>query len=339
MKTRETASGLSENSASARVHSARNAVFDEFLPGDRHLQLDASNLRGACNRSGALLGIALLPANWQTHWFRLLVEFALAAGITVLAWRVFRNRCHGTGEKAEERNRVKRLLTDEHRRRVFAEQESRSLSQRLLTANEDERRHLARELHDDLTQRLARLAIDAAQAERGLPAAPDSGSWRRMREELVRLSEDVHSLAYRLHPSILDELGLVEALRAECDHFLRREAIQVKLKSRNVPREIPSEVALCLFRIAQESLCNVARHARARAVEVSLAGMDGALQLSVHDNGIGFNPPQAHEHASLGLASMKERVGLVEGELHVESEPGHGATVVARVPLKEHLHP
>ncbi len=132
-------------------------------------------------------------------------------------------------------------------------------------------------------------------------------------------------------------LGLVEALRAECDRFSRRESIPVNVKSREVPREIPREVALCLFRIGQESLRNVARHAHAHAVEVSLAGMDGGLQLSVHDDGIGFNPAQIREHASLGLASMKERVDLVDGELDIESEPGHGTTIVAWVPLKEAL--
>jgi signal transduction histidine kinase len=213
-------------------------------------------------------------------------------------------------------------------------QERGRLSQRLLTVHEDERSRLARELHDDVTQRLARLAIDAAQAEGGVPTTPDSGTWRRMREELVRLSEDVHSLAYRLHPSILDELGLVTALQAECDSFSRRESIPADFKSRDVPRELSRDVALCLFRIAQGSLLNVARHAHANAVEISLARMEGGLQLSVHDNGVGFNPAEGHGHASLGLLSMKERALAVKGELDVETEPGLGTTIVAWVPLE-----
>ncbi len=217
---------------------------------------------------------------------------ALAVVIAFLLRRMFHNQRRRADKTAADRKQAREFLVREHTRRLTAECESRSLSQRLITAHEDERRHLARELHDDLTQRLARLAIDAAQAERGVPAAPDNGTWRRMREELVRLSEDVHSLAYRLHPSSLDELGLVEALRAECDRFSRRESIPVNTKLHEVHREIPREVALCLFRIGQESLDNVARHARARAVEVLLAATEGGVQLSVHDDGIGFNPPK-----------------------------------------------
>lgn len=292
---------------------------------------------GAQNAAFPACGLATIPFIGQPSGLPLLAETTLAAAIMILAWHAFRNRREKSGLRAEERARVEKLLEEEHKRRIHAERESRKLNQRLLTAHEDERRHLARELHDDLTQRLARLAIDAAQAERGRHTAPDSDTWRKMREELVRLSEDVHSIAYRLHPSILDELGLAEALRAECDRFSRRESIPIKIRSRHVPREIPAAVALCLFRIGQESLHNVARHARASAVEVSLTATDGGLQLSVHDNGVGFVPAQVHEHPSLGHASMKERILLVGGEMEIDSEPGHGTTVVAWVPLKEVL--
>lgn len=284
-----------------------------------------------------LPNFAVLQADWPTQWLRLLIEIALVVVGTVFFWHVVRSRQRLVKESMGGRKRATRFLVRERNLRLTAQRASRNLSQRLLTAHEDERRRLARELHDDITQRLARLAIDAAQAERGVRGAPDNNSWRAMREQLVRLSGDVHTLAYRLHPSILDELGLIEALRAECDRFSRRESIPVKVEARDVPDEIPAEAALCLFRIGQESLHNVARHARASAVEVSLIGMDGGLQFVVHDNGVGFDPTQAHEHASLGLASMKERIGLANGELDVESEPGHGTTVAAWVPLKEAL--
>ena len=287
--------------------------------------------------SQTLPNFAILPAGWQTHWFRLILELALVLFGVALVWRATHNRQRRAEEKLAERQRAKKLYTHEHARRLNAQEESRTLSQRLITAHEDERKHLARALHDDVTQRLALLAIDAAQAERGLPAAPANGAWRKMREELVRLSEDVHSLAYRLHPSILDELGLVPALRAECDRFSRQESIPVNVRLRDLPGEIPREIALCLFRVCQESLRNAARHAHAHAVDVLLARMDGGLQLAVHDDGIGFNPTKAREHASLGLTSMKERVRLANGELDVESEPGHGTTVMAWVPLKEAL--
>jgi signal transduction histidine kinase len=110
-----------------------------------------------------------------------------------------------------------------------------------------------------------------------------------MREELVRLSEDVHALSYRLHSSVLDDLGLVEALRAECDRVARREPMRVNLEARDVPHKLPREAALCLFRVAQETLRNVARHANARTADVSLAVEDAGLRLAVRDDGVGFD--------------------------------------------------
>lgn len=224
-------------------------------------------------------------------------------------------------------------LLIQRRRRRLAEREAESLAGRLITAHEDERRRLARDLHDDLTQRLARLAIDAGKIERGTPASNPDESARSMREELVRLSEDVHSLSYRLHPSLLDDLGLVEALNAECEGFSRRESIPVEFKPRDVPRDVRPETALCLFRVAQESLRNVARHAGANAVEVSLRKVDGGIEMAVRDNGTGFDSAQDRGRHSLGLASMKERVRLLGGELDIDSAPGRGTTVFAWVAL------
>ena len=210
-------------------------------------------------------------------------------------------------------------LLIQRRRRRLAEREAATLAGRLITAHEDERRRLARDLHDDLTQRLARLAIDAGKIEQSAPVANHEQPGRSMREELVRLSEDVHALSYRLHPSLLDDLGLVEALNAECDGFSRRESIPVEFKPRDVPQDVPPQTALCLFRVAQESLRNVARHAGASAVEVSLRKVDGGIEMAVRDNGAGFDPAEDRARHSLGLASMKERMHLLGGELDIDS--------------------
>lgn len=216
-------------------------------------------------------------------------------------------------------------------RRRRAEAQSVDLTGRLLTAHEDERRRLARELHDDLTQRLARLAIDAGQIERnGLSAAV--GTARSLREELVRLSEDVHALSYRLHPSVLDDLGLVEALRAECDRVSRHGGMRIDFVAQGVPNTLPGVTSLCLFRVAQEALSNAIRHAGAHAVKVALGASGAGLRLAVSDDGAGFDPARRNGHASLGLASMRERVRLLEGELDIESAPGRGTTVLAWVP-------
>lgn len=218
-------------------------------------------------------------------------------------------------------------------RRRRAEHEAVALSGRLLTVHENERRRLARELHDDVTQRLAALAIEAARIDSGT-GPPTEGGTRSIRDGLVKLSEDVHALSYRLHPSVIDDLGLVEALKAECDRVARAGSVSVDVNAREIPQKLPQDTALCLFRIAQEALRNVVRHARASAVEVSLGPMEGGLQLAVSDNGAGFDASRDSGRHSLGHASMRERVHLLGGEVDIESTPGHGTTVIAWVPLQ-----
>jgi len=188
-----------------------------------------------------------------------------------------------------------RGVTIDITKRRQAEEAARELSGRLINAQEEERSRLARELHDDVTQRLALLAIDAGRGERNLPSAAGGTAMRAMRESLIRLSEDVHALAYRLHPSILEDLGLIEALKTECERFGRVASIPVDLKAQEVPDPLPHAVALCLYRIAQEALRNVGRHARASAVQVSLRCLDGGVQLAVRDNGAGFDPAQQRD--------------------------------------------
>jgi signal transduction histidine kinase len=222
-----------------------------------------------------------------------------------------------------------RDITDRKR----AEQATRDFGGRLLQAQEAERARLARELHDDITQRLARLAIDASRADSG----PDTrnGSIRDLREGLVRLSEDIHTLSYRLHPSMLGDLGLAASLKAECERFSQQTSITTGVKLGELPTLIPPDAALTLFRIAQEALRNVARHASSKVAAVALRPLDNGLQLAVTDNGIGFDPRGQRARPSLGLASMRERVRLLGGELDIESAPGQGTTILAWVPLKE----
>jgi signal transduction histidine kinase len=220
-------------------------------------------------------------------------------------------------------------------KRRRAEEAARDLSGRLINAQEEERARLARELHDDITQRLARLAIDVGRCELGTSEVSLAETTREVREGLAQLSEDVHALSYRLHPSILEDLGLAAALRAEGERFTRRESLPVEVKLHEIQEPMPRDTALCLFRVAQEALRNVARHAHARRVEVSLRGLEGGLQLAVRDDGCGFDPALQRDRPSLGLASMRERVHLLGGELDIDSAPGHGTTIVAWVPLKE----
>jgi signal transduction histidine kinase len=218
-------------------------------------------------------------------------------------------------------------------RRRRAEGEAMTLSGRLITAHEDERRWLARELHDDITQRLAGLAIDAAKLSGAELSPSDIEARRSIRGGLVQLSEDVHDLSYRLHPSVLDDLGLVEALKAECERVARVESLQVDVKTDRLPQSMPKEVALGIYRVAQEALRNIARHAKASMVELSLALSDGGLLLTVTDNGGGFDPGAPARRPSVGHASMRERIRSLGGKLDIQSTPGMGTTVVAWVPI------
>jgi len=217
-----------------------------------------------------------------------------------------------------------------------AEQSVRTLARRLLTAQEVERRRLAREMHDDLTQRLAVLAIEAGKLEQALDSAGTAPArLREMKEQLIRLSKDVHALSRQLHPSILDDLGLVDALRSECASFSQREGIAVRCALADVPSQVPKDVALCLYRIVQEGLRNVAKHSGARQAAVSLAATDEGILLSIEDPGAGFDPAQVPGKPSLGLASMEERARLVGGDFSIRSGPGRGTLIEVWTPLSE----
>jgi len=211
----------------------------------------------------------------------------------------------------------------------------RMLAGKLLSAQEEERSRLARELHDDLTQRLAILAIDIGKLQGKLTSVPDSPALElnEIRERIVELSADVHDISRQLHPAILDDLGLRQAIQSECANFTKREGIAIKYEPKDVPSLIPRDVSVCLFRIVQESLRNIAKHAKVKEARVSLLGGDGDITLVVEDSGAGFDVAQTTRKRGLGLASMHERVRLIRGDFSVESEPGKGTIIKVVAPL------
>jgi PAS domain S-box-containing protein len=215
------------------------------------------------------------------------------------------------------------------------ESDLRKLAGRLIYAQEEERSRLARELHDDLAQRLAVVAIDVGRLEQQLmdPPAPFREELREMKNGIVRISQDIHSLSRQLHPSILDDLGLIKAVEAECAGFSKREGIEVLFKHENIPRVIPKDVSLSLYRIIQEGLRNISKYACAEHASVSLQGIDHDILLSVQDDGIGFDWAEAKENPGLGFSSMRERARLIHGELSIKSEPEKGTVVTVRAPL------
>jgi signal transduction histidine kinase len=232
------------------------------------------------------------------------------------------------------RKRADEALSAKEQSLRQAKERLRQLAAKLLQAQEEERRRLAREMHDDWTQRLAVLGIDAAKLERHLGAKKAAlPLLRAMQEQLVSLTDDVHALSRQLHPSILDDLGLVEALRSECIGFARRERVAVDYRPAEVPANLSKDVALCIYRVAQESLRNIAKHAAAKGASVKLGVSGPELILRIRDEGAGFDPESVLAHPGLGLSSMEERVQLVQGRLTIDSALGQGTTVEVRVPL------
>ena len=215
------------------------------------------------------------------------------------------------------------------------ENDLRRLAGRLISAQEEERSHLARELHDDLAQRLAVFAIDVGKLEQQLigQSAPVQEELHEMKKDIVKISQDIHSLSRQLHPSILDDLGLVKAVESECTNFSKREGIDIVFNHENISTVIPNDVSLSLYRIIQEGLRNISKHACANHISVSLRGVDHYVLLSVQDDGIGFDSAEVKGKPGLGLSSIRERVRLIHGELSIQSQPEKGTLITVRVPL------
>jgi signal transduction histidine kinase len=302
--------------SSGNWYSAHPVHFDYFIdvvhPDDR------ASLRQAIN--GALEG----DGQYETEYRVMLPD-------STARWIAARGRIEFDHHGKPRQLRAISIDITERRR---AEDEARDLNGRLITAHEDERARLAHALHDDVTQRLALLAIDAGRSEKGLGDTVAGQAMRSIRHDLVQLSEDVHALSYALHPAILEDLGLVEALKAECGRFGAVEGIRTSFRATDDIDEPTRALSLCLYRVAQEALRNVARHSSASSVEVELRAATGELELDVQDNGVGFDPTRKQARPSLGLAGMRQRLSLVDGELLIQSALGGGTRIVARAPLK-----
>jgi len=220
--------------------------------------------------------------------------------------------------------------------RKQAEEAIASLSGRLIEAQEDERKRIARELHDDYNQRLALLSNDLVKLARNGSSASVEITKRlyELSDCLSKLGEDLHSLSHRLHSSTLETLGLVAGVGAFCEEFSEQQGIRVRFTHSHVPRSIPADAALCLFRVMQEALRNVKRHSGATRAEVHLEQLDEGLHLSVRDQGNGFDSNQTASARGIGIRSMEERLRLQGGRLEIHSQPTEGTTVDAWLPLK-----
>jgi PAS domain S-box-containing protein len=220
-----------------------------------------------------------------------------------------------------------------------AEEALASVSRRLIRAQEEERTLIARELHDDFNQRIALLAMNLETLKQDLPNSNGKVIRRieEARRETSELASDIQALSHRLHSSKLELQGLIGAARGLCREFSDRHNIEITLRSHDIPKELPKEVALCLFRVLQEALQNAMKHSGVKQFEVSLKGALNEIELTVHDAGTGFDPAKAMSGHGLGLTSMRERLKLVNGQLSIDSQSPRGTTIRARVPLSPDL--
>jgi PAS domain S-box-containing protein len=221
--------------------------------------------------------------------------------------------------------------------RIQAEQGVIDLSGRLISAQEDERSRIARELHDDFSQRLALLAIQLGQASQSLPHSEKalSASLHAMWERTTELSADIHKLSHQLHSSKLHHLGLLAAAKSLCEEAGKQYHIQIEFRHREMPEEISPDISLCFFRIVQEALNNIVKHSGAKQAHVEFVGSPSLIHLRIVDAGVGCDPSSTATRGGLGLASMRERLRLLGGTMVLHSSPMEGTEIVAEVPLTQ----
>ncbi|MGC1449147.1 MAG: ATP-binding protein [Candidatus Sulfotelmatobacter sp.] len=230
-------------------------------------------------------------------------------------------------------------LFHKQRQLKLAQKAPEQLSGMLINAQDEERRRIAAELHDDFSQRLAVLTLGLETAAEIIPEAPQEAN--RQLHELSNaageLGADLHTLSRRLHSASLENLGLTAGVSALCKEFAAQQGIKIEDKLDSFPRSIDSDAALCIFRIVQEALRNVKKHSGAPRAQVILHLVDSTVHLSVSDQGVGFNRKELTKSVGLGIRSMDERARLLGGYFEIQSEPGKGTKVNACVPLQPKL--
>ena len=216
-----------------------------------------------------------------------------------------------------------------------SERQFRELAGNLLSAQEDERRRVARELHDDVTQTLAFLSIELGRLAADMPddAAARCERVRTLQDQTLRASREVRRLSHGLHPSVIEDFGLSIALEEFCEEFAKAQGILVRFEGLGEDSRLHSAAASCLYRVAQESMRNAMQHGRATEIRVELKAVADSLQLSVRDNGKGFQGAVPRGKGGLGMISMRERMRLVNGSLCISSAPDQGTEVTASAPL------
>lgn len=234
-----------------------------------------------------------------------------------------------------DRQRAALALKESQEKLNQSHTQVRSLLGRLIDVQESERRRISRELHDDLSQKIATLSIGISRLKRQLPLSDVEivAELDGLRENTNRLTNEIRRLSHQLHPAVLEHLGLVTALESYIGNFRDEEQIDVSLTAEIGDEKVPFQTSICIYRVAIEALRNVSRHSGAASAAISLKRINGLLELRVSDSGKGFDVETFGKGGGLGLVSIEERLRLLQGTCEIHSSPQHGTTLVAKVPL------
>jgi signal transduction histidine kinase/ABC-type uncharacterized transport system substrate-binding protein len=259
-------------------------------------------------------------------------EFRIIRNDGEVRWILARGKFHHAVNGRPER--MLGLAVDVTERKL-AEQALADVSRRLIQAQEQERMRIARELHDDINQQISILAVDLNRLGQQPPES--TARLKSIFDEVaLRLSDiigEVQAISHRLHSSKLEYVGLLAACKGFCKEAAERQSVNIEFRADGVPSGVPQDVSLTIFRVLQESLQNAIKHSGAQHFAVQLRGLCGDLQLTVQDDGIGFDVVRATSNHGIGLISMRERVNLVKGAISITSQPGAGTEVNIRVPM------
>ncbi len=271
----------------------------------------------------------LTPPWWATWWFRALaLALIVGCAAAIFAWSVsgLERRRRALEAEISERRQIEEALRASNR-------EIQNLAGRLITAQEAERTRIARELHDDLGQEVALLNVEIDQIAAQLPSGTHRSRLQNVSRRVSEIARTVHNLSHDLHPSKLQMLGLVAAVQSLCRDASQRVGIAIDFThDGTVPHTIDSDVSLCMYRVLQEALNNIAKHSHARDASVRLTCENGDVNLFIADSGVGFDARNLGTEG-LGLVSMRERVNLLKGQLVIHAAPGAGTRIGVKLPL------
>jgi len=295
----------------------RSATYTTLPAGNYIFQVQGRTDRGEWSQPGASIRIRILSPWWRTWWFLVTCAVILVAVIS----SAHRLRVHAL----EERHAV----LEQHQGEI------RALNEQLIKAQEAERMRIAGELHDGVLQQITSLSLRLAKVRYQVP--PDSeatATVNGVQQQIIQIGTDIRHISHELHPALLQESGLPAALTAYCNEFSKVRGLAVSCDADASVQELSPGAALCLYRIAQEALGNAAKYSEARKVDVRLTRSNGAVCLSVSDDGIGCTPDVLRRSGGLGVINMRERVLQLDGTFEFDSQPGRGTTVKVEVPFR-----